>query len=98
VPGKDYAFAPDQVGKERIRAILFSTRERAAALLEKLPKPDSNGMISVTPDKLKRDLRLVSTIRPAVTEFYTSDIIFEVVDKGVAPNVPDGLAPRKELQ
>jgi hypothetical protein len=76
IPGPDQAFEPDEEGFERVKAILFSTREQAATFLNNFPKAGASREV------LKRDLQKVS-IKKAT--FYTSDFTFEVSPKaGIA--------------
>lgn len=84
---KDQAWAPDAAGTERIKALLFTSKELAEALLAKFPATRS-----LDRKMMSKDLVLVRKAPPANTtdnnkinpppDFYSSDIIFEVVPKG----------------
>lgn len=70
IPEPDMAYAPDAPGTERVRAILFSSKETAKALLDQFPPSRS-----IKRTQLLRKLVKVSTKQ---APFYTSDIVFEV--------------------
>jgi hypothetical protein len=69
IPGADQSYAPDTAGIERLKAILFSSKDLAAQLLAKFP---ASGTLS---RQKMRDLHVVTDDQKA---FYTSDVIFEV--------------------
>lgn len=64
------AYAPDTAGTERIKAMLFSSKEAAAALLASLPKSLS---LPYT------QMRSLPASAAEQSKFVTSDITFEVV-------------------
>ena len=63
-------YAPDQPGTERVKAMLFSTRAAAAALLAAMPQGSS---LPYT------DMRSLPPVASVKAKFVTSDITFEVV-------------------
>jgi hypothetical protein len=74
-PSGDQVFEPDAPGKEQIKAILFSSREDAGALIASLPAVGvsyelipSGTKPSKTSDERKR--------------YYSADFTFEVVGSG----------------
>jgi len=75
-PGKKYT--PDAVGSERVKALFFPTREAAEELLKALPANGSS--INALRGKKARMLTKVADSAGADYPFYTSDLIFEVVD------------------
>lgn len=63
------AYAPDQAGTERVKAMLFSSKDAAAALLASLPQGHSLPY---------SDMRSLPATASAKSKFVTSDITFEV--------------------
>lgn len=96
---KGMAWAPDQPGTERIKALLFTSKEKAEAVLEKFRDKDGKAR-SLTRNAMSRDLVLVAKKPPVqnntpdtppskinpVLDFYSSDIIFEIVPAGTEGN------------
>lgn len=83
VPGEGFEFTCTETGTERIKAILFSNKELADALLQKFPNDADPDKRFLNPDLMKRDL--VRVAKPKVQDaipFYTADVIFEAVEKG----------------
>ncbi len=76
-PGKKYT--PDVVGSERVKALFFPTREAAEELLKALPANGSS--INALRGKKARMLTKVADNGGGDFPFYTSDLIFEVVEK-----------------
>jgi hypothetical protein len=89
----EWAYEADQAGNERLKAILFTSKERAGALLDKLPKPN----LGVPLVEATRDLKLSRVKVPPTANFYTADLMFAVLDKDgkladTTPQKPLGLA------
>ncbi len=74
---EEWVYTLDQPGVERLRAILFSSKERAQELLSRLPRPGQGKAFS----DVASDLRLVRTSVPLKADFYTSDVIFTALPK-----------------
>lgn len=76
IPPAGRSFAPDAVGHERIKGILFSNREQAAALIEAFPRAASKGF-----DVIEAAQVPVKASESGPSEFYTADFLFEVIPK-----------------
>lgn len=82
---KNQVYKPDSPGTERIKAILFTSKAMAAALLSKFPKTRS--LTRAASKDLKLSVKISNENRPPVAPasttvpYYTSDIIFEVVSE-----------------
>lgn len=76
IPPAGRSFAPDAVGHERIKGILFSSREQAAALIDAFPRAASKGF-----DVIEAAQVPVKASESGPSEFYTADFVFEVIPK-----------------
>jgi hypothetical protein len=77
-----YRYAPDAAGNERLRALLFNSKDDARTVIDALvsagagAKGTSGAEFNTLLKSLKRDL-----VRQRVIQFYTSDIHFAVVPR-----------------
>lgn len=80
IPHAGHAYSPDRPGTERVRALLFGSRDEAAAFLGAFRAAPSD-LASFVRAMKGRDLRLVPTARGMGGGTYTADVFFQVLPR-----------------